>query len=309
MIYPEAIPLAVDMHVILRWIIPVIVVSFVLLLLVVFPLLIFIVALFDTSRVPSFRPLPESESIPNHPTLDAARNDGFNLIGHFQHGDHGLQKRTVVTLALSPNSSVLLFIRHKMSGRHILMSRFASGRWMNTSNISGAADLSGLEMNEMLPDTSFETLLSHHQSRLDSYPEAPLPFDSATATATLVDHDREQNERMVKNRLARYTSGDCSTLKMTLRGAVRITYHFILDLLATPRQAALARRKKQESEWGVAQKPDQFLVTDPSPFASRPMPIDLPPPVPPPQSSAISQSPSASPVSRSSQSSDIPPLV
>jgi hypothetical protein len=296
-------------HDIVRWIIPITIASFFVLFFILFPLLIFVAALLETGRVPAFRLLPESESIPDHPVLAEARSIGFALIGHFRHGDHGLQKRTIVILALSPNARVLLCIRHKMGARHMLMSRYASRRWMITSNLSGAADLSGLEMNEMLPDTSLQTLLNHHQSRLDSYPEVPLPFESATAPAALIQHDREQTEEMVRKGLARYTSADRSTGKMTFRGAARMTYLFIKQLRSLPAQAALARHKKQEQEWGVSANPDQFLIPDPPPFSSRPTTVDPPPPIPPPQSSAISQTPSASQAPPSSQSSDIPPLV
>jgi len=143
--------------------------------------------------------------------LDAALNSGFSLVGHFRHGDKGLTNKSIISLMLSPDSTIIFFVRHGLSRRCILMSHFASKRWMLTSDISGAADLSGLEMNEMFPNSSFEQLLSYHQSRLQIYGDQPLAIESPTAA--LIQHDREQNEQMVKSGMARYVSSDHSAAK------------------------------------------------------------------------------------------------
>ena len=299
--------LAIDWPLIWHWTIPGIILLVLVLFFVIFPALIFLAALFSTGRVPSFPPLKDSDLLPKHSMLDAALSNGFSLWGHVRQGDKGIANKSIISLLLSPDRRILFYSRQGLGARQILMSRFASKRWMTTSDISGAPDLSGFEMDEMFHRNSFEELLSHHQARLQSYAEQPIAFESPTLA--LIQHDREQLEQMVKTGLARYTSPDRSTGRMTLRGAWRMTFRCLRDFRETMSKGVKATLAHQRKEQPQLSDPEQFLVTDLPPFSSHPTPVDLPPAIPLPQSSATSQTSSASPAHRESQEPDIPPLV
>ncbi len=258
---------------------------------------------------PSFTPLNSSAPDPPNAALDPARNAGFSPLGRFRYKDTGSDRKQLLTLALSPDHLTLVILRGKGGTRVKLMTRFLSTRWLVTSNFGGIPDFTGLELQEMLPDTTFDVLLSYHLAQLRSFAESPLPFESSLVTKVLIEHDRQQTEQLVKAGFACYKSSDHSIAKFTVFGALRMTLATVANLRTVRRQAALATARQQQAEWGLTKSPDRFLVTAPPPPSLPPKSMSLPPPAPLPQSSAISQIPSASPAPPSSQSSDIPPPV
>jgi hypothetical protein len=280
----------------------------VLLLFVIFPILIFIVALIETQRIPTYDIEPP-ERIRFNPALDATLNHGFTLIGHFTDGDKGIS-RGVMSFALSPDSLVLVRVVHnRMIRRTEIISRFPDKRWVITLNSISLSDVSGLEIPDSLTDAPFETLLQHHQLRLASLNQTSMPFLPQTVIADARQHARDRVEVMAKSGLARYTTPDRSKWKHTMKGATRLLTRFYGELPRFHSHAKRSMARRHELEWGLKKEPDQFLVSDLPPFSSHPTPVDLPPPTLLPQSSAISQTPSASPVHRESGEPDIPPPV
>jgi len=278
------------------------------LLFVLFPLLIFVVALFETARIPTYDPEPP-ERIRLNPALDDALNHGFTLIGHFTDGDKGIS-RGVMSFALSPDGLVLVRVVHnKMIRRTELISRYPDKRWIITLNSSSLSDLSGLDIPDSLTDAPFETLLKHHQTRLASLNKTPIPLLPQTVIADARQHVHDRVDVMAKSGLARYSTADRSKWKHTLKGATRLLTRFYRELPQLHSHAKRTMARRQELEWGLKQDPDQFLVSDPSPFASHPTPVDLPPPVALQQSSATLQTPPASPGHRPTHFGDVPPPV
>jgi len=295
---------------IIFWIAAIAVAGFFGLFFVVFPVLMFIVALFETMAVNRLVPLHPQDSIPPSPPLESALKRGFALIGQFSDAEKGF-KRSLISLALSPDSLTLLLIVHrKVGGAYQFITRYSGERWMITSESSGSSNLSDLESHEILRGVmDFEVLLRHHQSRIQLNPDTPISFVAATLPADIHQHDKTRVDSMVNLGLARYVDASRSRWKRTLRASAKIIANFYRTLSSVRGEAQRAQARKLELEWGLANQPDQCLVTDAPPFASRPTPVGLPPAAPLPRSSATSQTSSASPAHRESQEPDIPPLV
>lgn len=278
------------------------------LFLVILPILIFLAALFEKIRIPTYDPEPADKIQPN-PALVSVLNNGFDLIGHFTDGDKGI-RRGVCSIALSPDGLMLVRILHgKIMRRIEINTRYSEKRWLITLTNSGLADMSGLELKEVLLDHPFEALLQCHQSRMAAMNQAPIPFMPDNIVADARQHVRDMVDILVKSGLARYKSPDHSIWKFTFRGALR---HFLRFYAELPDMHSKARRSiamRQQLDPNFMPQRDQFLVTDDLQFASLPTPVVLPPAVPLPQSSATSQSSSASPAHRESPGPDIPPLV
>ncbi|HEV8292822.1 MAG TPA: hypothetical protein VGP94_12900, partial [Tepidisphaeraceae bacterium] len=154
---------------------------------VVFPFLVFLAALFETIRIPTYEPVAPDQTRP-HPALDSALKNGFALIGYFTDGDKGI-RRGLFSFALSPDGLMLVRIMHNRILRRIeIMTRYPDKRWLHTLSNSGMSDFSGLELRDTLMDAPFETLLQHHQSRLASMNQPPMRFLPQTAIADVKQH-------------------------------------------------------------------------------------------------------------------------
>jgi hypothetical protein len=271
------------------------------------PLLMFLGALFETTRIPSYDPVP-AEEIPPNPALDAALEEGFLLLSHCTDGDKGI-KRGLLSLLLSPDGLVLARILHTRLVRRIeLMTRYPDKRWLVTMD-KRLPDFSGLDLLDVLSDCPVQTLLQHHQSRVAAMNQPPLPFVPQTAIADARQHFRDRVDEMAKLGIARYTSPDRSKWKHTFKGAMRHFMRCYTEMRQIVSDLKRTKARRQQLEWGMGQNSDQFLVSDPPPFSSHPTTASLPPPAPLPQSSATSQTPSASQAPPSFQSPDnLPPV-
>src|SRR5438876_3819050 len=186
------------------------------------PLLMFLAALLETARIPSYDPVP-AEEIPANPALDAALKEGFLLLSHCTDGDKGI-KKGLLSFALSPDGLVLARLLHTRLVRRIeLMTRYPDKRWLITMD-KRLPEFSGLDRLDVLIDPPFQTLLQHHQSRVAAMNQPPLPFVPQTAIADARQHLRDRVDAMAKLGIARFTSPDRSTWKHTLKGAMR---HFV----------------------------------------------------------------------------------
>jgi len=102
-------------HTIAFWIVAIPVAGFFGLIFVVFPLVMYFVALFETIAVTRLVPLHPQDRIAPSPPLDSALKHGFALIGQFSDDDKGF-KRSLISLALSADCLTLLLIVHRRLG-------------------------------------------------------------------------------------------------------------------------------------------------------------------------------------------------
>jgi hypothetical protein len=219
--------------------------SLVVLLFVIFPILIFLAALFEKIRIPTYDPEPP-ENIQHNPALVSVLNDNFDLIGHFTDGDKGF-RRGVFSFALSTDGLMLVRILHgKIMGRIDINTRYPDGRWLITLTNSGMSDFSGLELRDTLHDAPFAALLQYHQSRLAGMNQAPVPFLPDIAVADARQHLRDVVHVLVNAGFARYKSPDRSIWKFTLKGALRHLLRLFLELpdVGTRASAALPHDNK-----------------------------------------------------------------
>src|SRR5258708_4234126 len=132
------------------WIVAIAVAGFFALIFVVFPVLMFIVALVETMAVNRLVPPQPDDRIPPSPPLELAQKRGFILIGEFSDVEKGF-KRSLISLALSPDHLTLLLVVHrKVGGTFQFITRYSGERWMITSGQGATSDLSGLESHEVL---------------------------------------------------------------------------------------------------------------------------------------------------------------
>lgn len=222
--------------------------SFFVLVTIVLPGLVFIVALLEPIRAPTY-PAMNQEPL-SRELIDEAVKQGFRLIGHFKGAESGIQSKFTMTFALSPDPRVLLMIQHSISKGITLMSRFPDSTWLLTTTIRGRGELA-LESSEQIPGAKLEALTRYHNLRLASSPEPALAFDPATATANITEHYRQQMEQQVATGMARYAARDRSTVKHTVRGAWdRAVATIRLGFSAREREAR-AKAKLKELEWGL----------------------------------------------------------
>src|SRR4051794_3105464 len=98
---------------------------------VVFPVLIFVAALFETEPVRRLRPLHPNDEVPPSRALGHVCDRGFTLIGQFSDEQ---KKRSFISLALSPDRVTLLLVLHrKVGGKYELITRYSRQRWIITS--------------------------------------------------------------------------------------------------------------------------------------------------------------------------------
>ena len=253
------------------WIAAIAVAGFFGLFFVVFPVLMFIVALLETMSVNRLVPLHPQDRIPPSPPLESAFKRGFTLIGQFSDEEKGF-KRSLISVALSPDSLTLLLVIHRrVGGTYRFITRYSGERWMITSPLAGTSDLSTLEFHEALQGvTDFDVLLGHHQARIGLNQDVPIAFVAGTLPADIHQHDKARVEAMVNMGFARYVNPNRSRWKRTLRASAKITANFYRTLSNLRGEANKAQARKLELEWGLSNQPDQFIVNDSHTPASSP---------------------------------------
>jgi hypothetical protein len=251
-------------HSIFFWIMAVLVGGFFALIFVVFPAVMFIVALVEKMTIHRLVPPQPQDRIPPSPPLEAALKWGFTLVGQFS-DEEKRWKRSLISLALSADCLTFLLVVHRrLGGTFHLITRYSGQRWLITGADGTSSDLSGLEMYETLRgEMDFDILLRHHLSRIQLSQEIPIAFTAASLPADIHEHDQARVDAMVRMGFARYVNPNRSRWKRTLRAAVRIISDFYGTILNVQNEMRRAQARKAELEWERKNQADQFLVNEP----------------------------------------------
>jgi hypothetical protein len=215
--------------------------AFVVLIVVIVPALLLIVAMAEKNRVPSLSAAPPEKLATlsaAHQSVfaDATTRQAFEALGIYQDSDVGI-KQGLVSFLLSPDHVVLLWLQHsKLAPRLKLISQFAGDRWLITTDVYGARDLSGLNEEMMVPQAKLDELLERHRATLAARNETPIPFAPASAVEQVVQHERNRLARMVENGSAKYVSADQGVWKHTACGAMRVIGGYFGNVGSTVRQ-------------------------------------------------------------------------
>lgn len=114
-----------------------------------------------------------------------------------------------------------------------LISQLEDGRYLQTTDMKGQSDLSGLIDLQIWPKLTFSKLAERHDARLATLRETPIPFSEAPLRAAS-NIRRAQAQRLVDQGDAQFVDDDQSIWKYTLKGALR--FYFVAVWLQTFRR-------------------------------------------------------------------------
>ncbi len=221
---------------------------FVLLIWVVNPLVMLTAAYFE--RI-TLRPLELADASAtagkNVSVVDEALRAGLQYVGTFM-DRQGQILANGISMLLSPDRLTRLSVVHSRTHRYALTTRLQSGRRIRTVDVSGVADLSGIEDTQMLPRVPFDVVLYYHQQRVAAAGEPVVAFDPDTLAAEELASQRERAARMVGMGLARYRDPGQQVWSYSLRGALQITLNYMRALSHVQQRANLAKAKAAEFE-------------------------------------------------------------
>lgn len=119
--------------------------------------------------------------------------------------------------------------------------------WLITTDIAGAADLSGLEEQEMLSKASFAGMLLHHRQHIAAYGQPPIPFVAETLVQDLHHHELLRFGLMQAAGLVKPIAGREDTWVYSARGAAKLCAHFIQSAMSSKRRLELGKAKTSEA--------------------------------------------------------------
>jgi hypothetical protein len=219
-------------------------------LFVLFPLGTFVAALFEPVHLRHLRTssAAEAAAVAGHAAVAEAGSAGYATLGVFTDGDRGF-KEGIITLMLSPDRIVLLWVlHHALGGRHRLITRSADGHWLITSSITGLRDLSGLQDEQMLRNAPLAALEECHRQRLAAWGRPAMPWDPRSVAPDILAYERSRVEHMAAAGLARYLHRGY-VYRYTLRGAARLTRHSVSELCTTVAENRLTSEQDPKRDY------------------------------------------------------------
>lgn len=197
------------------------------------PLLVFAAALIERRRVLQLEPLADEDrpaSSKAQRLHDEALAAGLLYFATFR--DHESKLATMrLSAYLSEDGLVLMIL--PAAARTLgyrLYSRMADGVWLETGQVTGDTDLSGLRRSAMLPDADMQGVLAFHLERVGAYGNEALPFDPQTLVDDLYQHDYDRAEKTIAMGLARWVRPEQKVWVLTLRGAVCMMVNTMLSV-------------------------------------------------------------------------------
>jgi hypothetical protein len=229
-----------------------IILSLALLIFVLVPLLMLILIPISSNQLTVLAPLDANEQTQMHPFFQDAASEGFSFIGHFSNSKKGLD-HSIHSLALSQDQTMLLRIERRRRLVYCsLNTRYSGEHWLITRSTGGASpDLSGLDAAEVLLNVSFPVLLEYHLSRLRASGEHPTPFLPESLPQDLMQHEREQVQRMVDLGFAHYKSDQRAEYKYTFKAALRFAAIPYVGWLRTRKSLEIADRLNEQAKFGL----------------------------------------------------------
>jgi hypothetical protein len=189
------------------------------------PILMFVFALAEKIKLLPLTPINLDRSRLSEKAQTAttqAVREGFYPIGLFS--DEGISlKAGIHFFMLSSDRRTLLWMHEGLGRRYNLISSFDGDRWLITSDILGGQDLSGLELEEMLPEVEFAVVFDYHLERVTNVGEKPLSVDADNVARMILEHERNRVESMAKRGLVRYLDAEKQTWLYTPKGAAKIS--------------------------------------------------------------------------------------
>ncbi len=114
-----------------------------------------------------------------------------------------------------------------------LYSQLDGGRYLQTTDMTGENDLSGLTDLQIWPQLSFAKLVDRHFARLQHLGCSPAPFSDSPMRDVLTIRLRRA-EKLVEQGDARFVDDDRMVWTFTLKGALR--FYFVTVWLQTARR-------------------------------------------------------------------------
>jgi hypothetical protein len=139
---------------------------------------------------------------------------------------------------LSPDSTVLAWVGcgtiMSLPLKAVnLVTQLESGRYLQTTDMTGENDLSGLTDLQIWQNHTFSKLVGRHFERLETLYDTAVPFAEGPVNET-INIRRARAQRLVDQGDAKFVDDDQSIWKFTLKGALR--YYFIVVWLQTFRR-------------------------------------------------------------------------
>lgn len=206
---------------------------------------IFVASLIEKRTVRRLQPLEDDER-PSSGKAERfhreALDAGLMYFQTFRDSESNLLKMRLSTY-LSEDGVVLMVLpsaARSMGFR--LYSRMAEGVWLETGEVLGDTDLSGLQIADMLPGCNVQQVLRFHHDRIAAHDSEPVPFDPRTLIDDLYEHDFNRAEATIAAGFARWVQPEQGTWVMTRRGAVRVSLNTLLSFGRTSQQQERAKR-------------------------------------------------------------------
>lgn len=203
----------------------------VLLVTVCFFMAIIMVALWEKRRIQTYA-IPAAGT--EQPLTDygrrtnaAAQQLAYVHRGIFHDARGGIYK-TRSDFWTSPDNVVLALvscgtIAKLPNGRVSLYSQLDGGRYLQTTDMTGENDLSGLTDLQIWPQLSFAKLVERHFARLQHLGCSPAPFSDSPMREVLTIRLR-RTEKLVAQGDARFVDDDQTVWKFTLKG---VRFYFV----------------------------------------------------------------------------------
>lgn len=204
---------------------------------------------------------PASEPFPYTPTRywQCTRQDAFNL--GWQHaGDFATKKDTTMvkgmfTLFLSPDRRVIAGIFSGSAAgaklhKTVLRSRLDDGSVLESCDLAGMSDPTGVLRQETLLNAGFAELSEFHGQRLQKFATGVSAFNPATALQDYEKMNWERGARWVERGLAYWVELEQRSIRMTLRGATAQIENLFTRMSAMKEQQHRARLPRAGSRVG-----------------------------------------------------------
>jgi hypothetical protein len=150
-------------------------------------------------------------------------------IGLQHAGDFATKKKTSLVksleaLFISPEHDVIVVIVSGAAAvakdhRTVLRTRLNTGRILESSDIFGTRDLSGVIERDVLLNAGIGELMAFHRERIGRSGAFPAPFSAGTVRAEFDRMNLEKGARWVMLGLARWADPEHTSVRMTFSGA------------------------------------------------------------------------------------------
>jgi hypothetical protein len=166
-----------------------------------------------------------------------AKRLGYRYGGAY-HDSRGSIYKCRYDFWLSPDSTVLAWVScgtiATLPLKSVnLISQLEDGSYLQTTDMTGQSDLSGLTDLQIWPNHTFSKLADRHLARLEKRRETPVPFAEGPLPAASSIR-RAQAQRLVDQGDTQFVDDEQSIWKYTLKGALR--FYFVAVWLQTFRR-------------------------------------------------------------------------